>query len=278
MNTHLKRWLTGIIVVPTLVGMIVYAPPFAFSLIILFFVLIGVHEYNTMSFRDAHAIEKAEGFVWALMIMLAAFADAAYAEGTGTSGLVTMTATTVTVLFVTFLLFLFKIREKPTDLSTVMKVLFGFVYIPFTMAHFVLIRGFTDGVMWVIYIIVITFASDISAFYAGRTWGRKKLFPEVSEKKTAAGAIGSIVGTALASLLYGHFLMQGIFPLHFIALGLMAGILGQLGDLCASTVKRVSMVKDSGGMLPGHGGVLDRLDSFIFIVPFVYYYYTFVIR
>jgi len=151
-------------------------------------------------------------------------------------------------------------------------VIFGYMYIAFTMSHFILLRDFEKGALWVVFIVIITFSSDISAFYAGKTFGKRKLFPEISEKKTEEGAIGSVVGTIVGCFIFKVLFLSDIPFLHAIVIGFMAGILGQLGDLCESSIKRASMVKDSGSLLPGHGGILDRLDSFIFIVPFVYYY------
>jgi len=106
---------------------------------------------------------------------------------------------------------------------------------------------------------------------------KTKLMPSISAGKTVEGAIGSIVGTVLVCFLFKALFFHDLSIVHAIILGFMGSIIGQLGDLCESAIKRTSMVKDSGFFLPGHGGILDRLDSLIFIIPFVYYYNLLVI-
>jgi phosphatidate cytidylyltransferase len=265
MDSHIKRLITGIIVVPVLIALIVF--PYRFSDIVFLGIIVavilrGIFEYNRMVFDDEYSLEKYEGLFIGILIPLAAHVG----------GLPLMSATATFSFFIVFLLFLFRIKAKPTDLTVLIKVIFGYMYIAFMMSHFILLRGFENGALWVVFMVVITFSSDISAFYAGKTFGKRKLFPEISEKKTEEGAIGSVVGTILGCLIFKILFLSEIPFVHAIVIGFMGGILGQLGDLCESSIKRVSMVKDSGSLLPGHGGILDRLDSFIFIIPFVYYY------
>jgi phosphatidate cytidylyltransferase len=265
MDSHVKRLLTGIIVVPTLLALIVFPyhwNDIVFLGIIVAVVLRGIFEYNRMVFGGEYSLEKYEGLFVGILIPVAAHVG----------GLPLMSATATFSFFIVFLIFLFRIKSRPSDLTVLIKVIFGYMYIAFMMSHFILLRGFENGALWVVFIIVITFSSDMSAFYAGKTLGKRKLFPEISEKKTEEGAIGSVVGTIVGCLIFTILFLSEISFGHAIVIGFMAGILGQLGDLCESSIKRASMVKDSGSLLPGHGGILDRLDSFIFIVPFVYYY------
>ena len=265
MDSHVKRLITGIIIVPTLIALIVFPyrwSDIVFLGIILAVVLRGIFEYNRMVFGDEYFLERCEGLFIGILIPVSAYVG----------GLPLMSATATFSFFIVFLLFLLRIKAKPGDLTVLIKVIFGYMYISFMMSHFILLRGFENGALWVVFMVVITFSSDISAFYAGKTLGKRKLFPEISEKKTEEGAIGSIIGTILGCLIFKILFLSEIPFVHALVIGFMAGILGQLGDLCESSIKRASMVKDSGSLLPGHGGILDRLDSFIFIVPFVYYY------
>jgi phosphatidate cytidylyltransferase len=153
-----------------------------------------------------------------------------------------------------------------------MKVAFGVFYVPLTLSHFIWLRRGDEGVIWIFFVIVLAFAGDVAAFYVGRTFGRRKLLPLVSSGKTVAGILGLVAGSTIACLVYAYWFMPGLSWRHAAFLGCVGSILGQLGDLCESVMKRASGVKDSGTMLPGHGGILDRLDCLIFIVPFVYYY------
>ncbi|MBN2283207.1 MAG: phosphatidate cytidylyltransferase [Deltaproteobacteria bacterium] len=262
MDSHLKRWLTGIIVVPIIVAIIVFFGVPGITILIGAVILLGIYEYNAMFLGPDHSWEKTELYIIGGAIPLSAcLGGFAFMYGTATFG-----------LLIVFALFLARIGQRPPDFSAQMKVVFGYMYISLMMSFLVLIRQWPDGILWVIFIVSMTFSSDISAFYAGKNWGRRKLFPEVSAKKTVEGALGSVVGTILCVLIFKVFFFEQVSFLSAVYLGFMAGILGQVGDLCASSLKRISMIKDSGSLLPGHGGILDRLDSFIFIVPFVYYY------
>jgi phosphatidate cytidylyltransferase len=125
---------------------------------------------------------------------------------------------------------------------------------------------------------VLAFAGDIAAYYVGRRLGRKKLLPEVSPGKTVEGVIGLVVGSIAGCLLFRHFFFPLLPVVHTVVLGLVGSVIGQLGDLCESALKRAAGVKDSGTLLPGHGGMLDRLDCLMFITPYVYYYQALVIK
>ncbi len=150
----------------------------------------------------------------------------------------------------------------------------GILYVGWLTSYLVALRGLADGRDWVFFALFITFASDTAAFFVGRALGRHKLAPHISPAKTWEGAIGGLAGAGLVSLL---FLLPTplALPLTWWQAGLLGSIAstaGQLGDLVESLFKRNVGVKDSGNILPGHGGALDRMDSLIFASVVVYYY------
>ena len=123
---------------------------------------------------------------------------------------------------------------------------------------------------------VSTWGADSAAYYVGRTVGRHKLAPRVSPKKTWEGAVGGIFGALAGALLYRQFLWGGATPVPVasaLVVGGVVAVLGPPGDLAESVLKRSAGVKDSGRLFPGHGGILDRLDSLLFTAPVLYYYY-----
>ena len=164
------------------------------------------------------------------------------------------------------------------DTAPAARAILGILYIPLLMAHFILIRRTPSGILWIFFILVLAFAGDIAAFYIGRRFGRRKLLPEVSPGKTVEGTIGLVAGSIAGCVLFQHWFFHALPVVHAVVLGLVGSVAGQLGDLCESALKRSAGVKDSGVILPGHGGILDRLDCLMFITPFVYHYQGYVIR
>ena len=268
MNSHLKRWITGIIAVPIIFAIIVYGSKMVFTTLVVLLILGGITEYNRMVFVKGFYWEKGEGLAIGILIPLAAYCGDVHLE----------LAVITFSLIITFLLFLLRFRGDSINIASPGKVVFGFMYIPLMMSYLILIRGLEDGTLWIFFILVLAFSGDISAFYIGKSIGKRKLLSDVSSGKTVEGTIGLLGGSIVGCVIFKFLFFPALFLGHAILLGFIGSILGQLGDLCESTIKRVSGVKDSGFLLPGHGGILDRLDCLLFIVPFVYYYKVFVIE
>ena len=133
-----------------------------------------------------------------------------------------------------------------------------------------LLRGLEHGRAWVLLPVLVTFTADTSAFFVGRTVGRIPLAPQISPGKTREGALGGLAGAVAASLLFGRLFRIPVALPGQVALGLLIGVAAQVGDLAESWMKRKTDVKDSGTLIPGHGGVLDRLDSIVPNLPLVY--------
>ena len=268
MTPHLKRWVTGLVAVPLLFALIAFGSEEIFAILIIAASLIGVWEYNRMAFGAESGREKVETMTIALLILLTA------ASGNILLLVPVMTFSIMTVL----ILQLPRIRSGSQDMTSVGRIALGLLYIPLLMAHFILVRQTPQGVRWIFFILVLAFAGDIAAYYVGRRFGRKKLLPEVSPGKTVEGMLGLIGGSIAGCLVFRHYFFPLLPVVHAIVLGLVGSIVGQLGDLCESALKRGAGVKDSGTLLPGHGGILDRLDCLMFITPYVYYYQVLIIR
>ena len=154
--------------------------------------------------------------------------------------------------------------------------LFGPLYIGLTLSTLVSTRALPSGEWLIVFIALVTWASDIGAYYAGTLWGRHPLAPSISPKKSLEGLAGGLALAMAVALLTQVWLVPQLTMLHALALGLLMTGTGLVGDLCESAIKRAVGVKDSGGILPGHGGMLDRLDSLLFTAPTFYYYVTLV--
>jgi phosphatidate cytidylyltransferase len=151
-------------------------------------------------------------------------------------------------------------------------ILLGVLYVGLLMPHFVWLHRLPDGPQWVTFVIAVGMAGDTAGYFVGRGLGRHKLIPRVSPGKTVEGAVGVVLGSMLA----GAVAKALFFPAHdwgqILALAAFMGAIGQVGDLSESVMKRAFGAKESGWIFPGHGGVLDRIDSLLFPVSLVYYY------
>ncbi|MGN1011307.1 MAG: phosphatidate cytidylyltransferase, partial [Clostridia bacterium] len=145
------------------------------------------------------------------------------------------------------------------------------VYLPVTMCTAVLLRSSIEDGMWFLYLLlIIQWFTDSGAYLLGSAFGRHKLMPKVSPKKSVEGAVGGIIVAVIGAVLLNAF--TGLLPIGLmIAAAIIVSIGGQIGDLCESAVKRWAGVKDSGKLIPGHGGILDRFDSMLFASPLLYF-------
>jgi len=266
-NSNLQRWLTGIVLAVILLLIIIFGPLELITAVIMLAIIVGMGEYNSIVFGQGFLKEKIEGLLIAILIPAAAFLG----DPQWLMAILAFGAMAV------FMIFLWKVNEKNFDFSAVTKVIFGMVYIPLLTSHFILLRKLDSGMLWILLVLVIAIIGDTVALYVGKSLGRRKLIPLVSPGKTIEGTIGLIVGATLAACLFGYFFLPGISVMHFLILGSIGSIIGQLGDLSESAIKRNYGKKDASSLLPGHGGLMDRMDSLIFVAPFVYYYRIFVI-
>lgn len=268
MNPHAKRWITGIVAAPIVFAVVFFGNLFLFTGLVMLLLFGGLVEYHRMVFGPGRPPEMAEGLAAALIMPLSAYLG----------GLTLLTASAVFLFMAVFLLYLFRAGEILPDMADLMKVTFGIVYLPFLFTHAILIRAMENGTAWIFFIVILAFSGDISAFYVGRTWGKRKLMPNVSGGKTVEGTLGLVAGSIAGGLVFRFFFLPHVSVFDTFLLSFFGSILCQLGDLFESAIKRSAHVKDSGFLFPGHGGVLDRLDSLILMVPFVYYYILLVIR
>lgn len=203
---------------------------------------------------------------------------------------------TVIALFLIFLYHLLASRTSIARLEDIGASLLFFFYVAWLPAHILLIRQLPDGFILLLLVCIIVWGNDIGAFFAGKYWGKIKLYPVISPKKTVEGAIGGyFFGIILAVILYYIWLLlanllQGYFPayefhpepislLSVIFLAILLGPIAQIGDLIESMFKRDVNIKDTSDIIPGHGGILDRVDSIILVcAPAYYFLLWFVVR
>ena len=163
-----------------------------------------------------------------------------------------------------------KFKSDSSVWEIVFKLVVGIIYIPLFLSYIVLIRNGDEGVLWTFLLLTVVFMGDTGAYYLGSYFGKHKLCPAISPNKTVEGALGGLAATlgsgALIKTFFLPLLPWGLSVLFFISIGLA----GQVGDLFESQIKRVAHIKDSGAILPGHGGILDRIDAVLFAAPVAY--------
>ncbi|HWI54160.1 MAG TPA: phosphatidate cytidylyltransferase [Desulfobacteria bacterium] len=148
---------------------------------------------------------------------------------------------------------------------------FSSVYVGWLISHIYLLRELPSGFHYVLLVLAATWSTDTFAYFVGMNFGRHRLAPVLSPKKSIEGAVGGVAGSIIASVLVGY-LSQHLPIINYVVVGLLAGTIGQVGDLAESALKRLAGVKDSGNIIPGHGGILDRFDSLLLTAPAVYYF------
>lgn len=169
---------------------------------------------------------------------------------------------------------LFQSQSKAPTVDWALTIVGG-LYIGWLSAHAIRLRALPDGLAWTVLAVLVTWGGDTAAYFVGNAIGRHKLWPRLSPRKTWEGVWGGVIGSSLTGAMVGYLAMQwvgAIGPSRGLIVGLLAAIVGPFGDLAISMMKRQVQVKDSGHIIPGHGGLLDRTDSLLFIVVTTYYY------
>jgi phosphatidate cytidylyltransferase len=253
----MTRVLSGAVLVALAVGVVWFAPPWLFFAFAAFLGVLAVNEVVALAQASGLDVSKyAAGFATVLVV--------------GSSGAPEMFQIfLMTALVAVAAITLGAWRGGPAALATASATLFPALYIGLPIAALLALRTLA-GARGLFLLMLTVMVSDTSQYYTGRAFGRRPLAPIVSPKKTVEGAIGgAVLGTALFAVLGGWWLPQ--LPAPFRALlGLTVVVLGIVGDLFESMLKRSAGVKDSAALIPGHGGVLDRIDALLFAAP-VYY-------
>jgi phosphatidate cytidylyltransferase len=179
------------------------------------------------------------------------------------------------LLFFSFLLLcfrsLFGTQELRNRFEEIHRRFFGIVWVGFTLSHFLLLTCLDSWRAWVFTILIVIYVGDGAAYFSGTYLGKRKLAPRLSPKKTWEGAAGGLLGSVAAMFLCKVLFFSPLSTAQALWVAVLLAVSGQMGDLVESLVKRCCDVKDSGNILPGHGGILDRIDSVLFAFPTGYY-------
>ncbi|HFQ80476.1 MAG TPA: CDP-archaeol synthase [Desulfobacterales bacterium] len=182
-----------------------------------------------------------------------------------------MQAAFMLALFLSTALVLIIYSDQVNDFTELAKIISGITLISLTAAHLVLLMSAASGRQWLILLTLITTASDTGAYFTGTLLGRHKLCPAISPGKTWEGLAGGLIAAVIVTIIAAPFIFPDSSILKLILVSLLLSIIGVGGDMTESIFKRSHKVKDSGAVLPGHGGILDRVDSILAAAPVLYY-------
>lgn len=268
---HLKRWLTALVLIPLILLVLLKGGRILFAAALLLINGLALWEFLSMM---QPAMDRGRKL---LAIVLGSLVLFSFCLPTP-QGRLFPVFFLVVGLFILFLFYL-TCYEHITDLAWDLALTtLGLVYLPLLLGHFLWLRLMSQGEWWIIWLLLVICSGDTLAFYVGKFLGKKKFYPKVSPGKTWAGTWGGLAANLGVGLMAGHWLFPGVKLLSLALLALALGFVGLLGDLFESMLKRQAQVKDSSNLLPGHGGMLDRLDSLLFTAPALVYVRLFVLQ
>lgn len=291
-----RRLLTALVAAPLIICFIALGDPegqfwftdihhfgLPFLGLILVAIFLGLWEfYKIMETRGLRPMRNT-GIIGGLMVgFLAYFSNGYFLT-------IVLTATILLVMMIQL-----SKKDVSTAITGISVTIFGVIYIAWLLSHAILLRGIGPeleneyhytrqmleqiqgsrdvGLFFVLLVIACTFLNDTGAYFTGKAWGRRKLAPRISPKKTWEGAAGGVVASAVTAIVIKLILVFPFKIIHCLILGFLIGVSAVFGDLVESLVKRDARLEDTGGLLPGHGGIMDRLDSLLFTIPLTYYY------
>ncbi len=266
------RAVTGFFFVLVVVGCVLYSK-FSMGFLFLTIVLAGTQEYYKLAEKRGMEPMNWAGMGFAALLFFTSFL---YAQGVHRYGLIW-----INLVIPSFFLVRFVFDHRENALVDLAETILGIVYvaIPISLINFLPFLLGADALAdfkWVVLgMFVLIWANDTFAYLTGRLLGRNKLYESVSPGKTWEGFFGGLIFAMVVAWLYSKFFTE-IETVHWIAMGAIMSIFGTIGDLVESKMKRLAGVKDSGKLMPGHGGILDRFDAFLFSIPFVFIYWLFI--
>ena len=260
------RILTGLIGAPLLL-LFIFKGGIFFAGLVFTLVTIGIWEYGKMVTTKGYQFQTILVMLSAWVMIITCYLNF---KDWASFGL---------MLIFLCIFFLAIVKYPRYEVSDIAVHFLGVIYIGWTMSHLLLLNRMEEGTLLILYLFFAIWSSDSGAYFAGKFLGKHKLCPKISPKKSVEGSIGGVIGVVTFITLYCKLLLAQWVPAFgqvpvwaYILFGLACGIMSQVGDLTASLIKRHFGIKDYGKIFPGHGGVLDRFDSLIFVAPATYFF------
>lgn len=258
---QMKRVLSALAILPPLILFLAYASGEFFLVFILGIISLCLYEYFSLLARG-----QTTPCSWITYLSSWALAVTAYWESWSWLPFLLFCSMIILSSGIMFIL-----KEETSFLPVFVYSLFGVLWIGWNLSHLVILRGFPSGQWYILFLCLIVWGGDSLAMYTGKIWGRHKMAPALSPGKTWEGALGGLIGNLLTAVVSAPILLPHLSFTQTLLLATGIAPIAQVSDLCESMLKRYAGVKDSGTLIPGHGGMLDRIDSLLFAAPmFVY--------
>jgi phosphatidate cytidylyltransferase len=263
----LPRILTAIVGIPFFLYMI-HLGKMPFLVFVLGLSVLALYEYALILWTGGRGVQRCWTVLGGALIMLAVALDGAGRQASPGIGLVDMALTLLVVVAM-----ISELLRKEHSLDRAAVTVFGALFVGWTLGHLVLIRDrVPNGEAFTFLLFASVWATDTLAYFSGRAFGKRKLAKVISPKKTWEGALGGLLGAVGTMWLARKFFLPDLYgATAAVGLGLLVGTIGQMSDLSQSLIKRAAGAKDSSSLLPGHGGIFDRMDSFLLLAPLYYY-------
>lgn len=266
-----KRIITSILVVALISLITALFPNWVFTLLASCLIGLSLAEFFNLAKKKGIFVYKYFGIIIGMLVPVIIYFQM------GTEGYVDLEPFFIMIACLFIFILQFIRRDGSHALASIAVTMFGLLYIAWFLSFFIKIKFLPHGIALVAFVILVTKMGDVGAYLVGASIGRHNLIPRISPKKTVEGTMGGLVFSIAAAVLSKAYLANFSYA-HLVTLGVLLGILGQVGDLAESLLKRDCDVKDSGNSLPGFGGMLDLLDSLFFTVPIFYFYLKVVMR
>ncbi len=257
-----------------LLAVIVYLGGIAIGIAVSILAFVGIMEFYKALSKGGFKPVYALGCISCLPLLYAAVSGILPERFLLAPADVALAAAFFVFVLIVVLFCLIMFSDGKYGIKDVAVTLFGIAYVVFPLSFVTLTRHMDHGYIYMWMIFIGAWATDTFAYFTGVTMGRTKIVPKISPKKSLEGCIGGVIGCAAVMTAFGAYFSNilGAPVVHFAVIGLICGVISQLGDWSASVVKRAVGIKDYGNIMPGHGGVLDRVDSILFTAPAVYFY------
>jgi phosphatidate cytidylyltransferase len=256
-----KRVYSALVFVPLFYLLTRHLPPIFFFILITLVSGLAMWEFYGLTFKEEHGRQPTLiGMLCGALLLISL-------QWPSLLGFQTALMTILGILIA------YQVGMAPSPaFGNIPMLLFGAFYICFTFGHFLPIRALPDGPLLIFFVLLVSWGGDAAAYFVGRSMGSRPLARVLSPKKTIEGLVGGLVGAILIALLARAWFLPIITVIDCVVLGIALTLLGTIGDLSESAFKRQAGAKDSGNLIPGHGGFLDRIDSLLLTVPTFYYY------